>query len=86
MYIYNRMSLRYPLISTLVAVAIATVALQADAEFTAAPSIQTNEVVGSIASGIGWQAHSYNDMRSWDQMFRKGMQYLKIDINYRYIS
>jgi hypothetical protein len=32
---------------------------------------------------IGWQAHSYNDMRAWPAMFRKGTDHLKIDINWQ---
>jgi hypothetical protein len=43
-------------------------------------------VVGSAASfhpEIKWQAHSYNDMRAWPALFRKGTQFLKIDINWQ---
>ena len=36
-----------------------------------------------IGRGIGFQAHSYNDMRSWHQLFLKGATHIKIDPNYR---
>ena len=36
-----------------------------------------------IGRGIGFQAHSYNDMRSWHQLFLKGATHVKIDPNYR---
>ena len=36
-----------------------------------------------IGRDIGFQAHSYNDMRSWYQLFLKGATHIKIDPNYR---
>lgn len=38
-----------------------------------------------IGVGIAFQAHSYNDFRSWQQLFLKGAEHIKIDPNYRYI-
>jgi len=37
----------------------------------------------TIGSRIGFQAHSYNDMRSWEQLFLKGATHIKIDPNFR---
>ncbi len=35
-----------------------------------------------IGARIAFQAHSYNDMRSWPQLFRKGATHLKVDPNF----
>jgi hypothetical protein len=32
-----------------------------------------------IGSGISWQAHSYDDLREWPQLFTKAAAYVKID-------
>eukprot|EP00039_Didymoeca_costata_P015289 m.257690 g.257690 ORF g.257690 m.257690 type:complete len:661 (-) comp16191_c1_seq20:124-2106(-) len=36
-----------------------------------------------IGKTISFQAHSYNDMRLWTQIFRKGVDHIKIDPNFR---
>ena len=36
-----------------------------------------------IGSRISFQAHSYNDMRSWHQLFLKGATHIKIDPNFQ---
>lgn len=38
---------------------------------------------GDYHPEIKWQAHSYNDMRSWPALFRKGTSFLKIDVNWQ---
>lgn len=48
--------------------------------------VATDTTVGAPAAymdEIGWQAHSYNDMRAWPAVFRKGTEHLKIDINWQ---
>jgi hypothetical protein len=37
----------------------------------------------TIGSKIGFQIHSYNDLRLWPQVLRKGATYLKIDPNFQ---
>ena len=51
-------------------------------------------LVRSVAEGggerlgarIGFQAHSYNNMRSWHQLFLKGATHIKIDPNFQSAS
>jgi len=35
-----------------------------------------------IAETIGYQIHSWNDLREWPQGFMKGMEWIKVDPNY----
>lgn len=46
-------------------------------------SVATDSTPAVYMNEIGWQAHSYNDMRAWPAMFRKGTEHLKIDINWQ---
>lgn len=36
----------------------------------------------NLGAGVSYQAHSYNDLREWPTLFRKGARYVKIDPQY----
>jgi hypothetical protein len=45
-------------------------------------AVETGEAAASvkgIGGGIGFQCHSYDDLREWTQIFIKATQYLKVD-------
>jgi hypothetical protein len=44
---------------------------------------QQHAATTSLASTVGWQEHSKNDMRGWEQMLRKGGRNFKVDPNYQ---
>ena len=58
----------------------------ATATFIHATPAGTAAPAASIGAGIAFQAHSYNDFRSWQQLFRKGATHIKIDPNFRAAS